>query len=72
MQEVPDLHVAVHPGGRVENCSGQTSCKDTVIGGQAQKEPTVGEIIIVLTPPPRVDPFRSLSNENTAKGKKCP
>ena len=33
------------------------SHKDTVIGGQTQKESIMGGIIILLTPAPIIDPF---------------
>ena len=33
------------------------SYKDTVIGGQAQKQSIMGAIIILLTPAPIIDPF---------------
>ena len=33
------------------------SHKDTVMGGQAQKESSMGGIIILLTPPSLIDPF---------------
>ena len=33
------------------------SYKDTVIGGQAQKQSIMGAVIILLTPAPIIDPF---------------
>ena len=48
--------LALYPG-REEHFSGQRFTKTTMIGGHAQKESIVGGIIILLTPPPIIDPF---------------
>ena len=61
--------------GRVKTCRVRDSHKDTVIGGQAQKESIMGGIIILLRPAPIVDPFSAwtthLCHKDTAKGEKC-
>ena len=52
----------------------QDSQNNTMIGGQAQKEPTMGGIIILLTPETIIDPFPAWKppscHEYTVKGKK--
>ena len=48
--------LALYPG-REEHFSGQRFTKTTMIGGHAQKESIEGGIIILLSPPPMIDPF---------------
>ena len=43
--------------GRVKTCRVRDSHKDTVIGGQAQKESIMGGITILRSPAPVIDPF---------------
>ena len=64
----------VSPGSEWGTPVVRDSRKDTLIGGQARKESTMGGIIILLRPAPTIDPFPawklSLCHQDTAKGKK--